>query len=233
GSARLPLLIPSSHGGSPFILSRIVRSGERNRHLPFQLNSGHPHEEEYDADSPLILDLNDDGIQTTGFDEPVPFDLDGDGATELLTWTDPTTFEGFLWTDINKNGTVDNGSELFGIGTVLPDGTVATDGFAALSACDEPQNGGNGDAMITADDSVWARLQIWVDANHNGVSENREIGPIHRFGITALDLNYSVDATPDSNGNIHLYRSTYTKRIPAGSRRLPLHDVFFRRVERP
>jgi hypothetical protein len=38
---------------------------------------------------PLILDLNDDGIHTTGLEDPVHFWIDLQGRTEATAWTDP------------------------------------------------------------------------------------------------------------------------------------------------
>jgi len=76
---------------------------------------------------PLILDLNGDGVRTTGNADRVWFDLDGNGSKDEITWTNGATMEGFLWLNLSggKN-CVDNGRELFGIGTRLPDGNPAT-----------------------------------------------------------------------------------------------------------
>ena len=73
--------------------------------------------------SPLILDLNGDGIQTTSTTYPVQFDINGNGTIETIAWTNPDTQEGILWLDRNRNGSVDNGQELFGDSTPLADGT--------------------------------------------------------------------------------------------------------------
>lgn len=85
---------------------------------------------------PLVLDLDGDGIMTSGIDRPVLFDLDGDGTSESISWIEAGD-DAFLWLDLQSNGRVDGGQELFGIGTVLPDGTKAPHGFAALAAWDE------------------------------------------------------------------------------------------------
>ncbi|MGH7926837.1 MAG: hypothetical protein ACREQV_03475, partial [Candidatus Binatia bacterium] len=70
-----------SHGGSPFILSRIVRSGERNRHLTFQLNSGHPLVERDLVNRPSSIGLTAVEVrqQYRGFDGIVRSGLSGNG----------------------------------------------------------------------------------------------------------------------------------------------------------
>src|ERR1051325_6517569 len=128
---------------------------------------------------PLVLDLNGDGIHTTGVADPVWFDLDGNGQKELLTWTDGTTAEGFLFIDLHHNGRIDDGSELFGIGTVMPDGTRAKDGFEGLAVYDRPENGGNGDGVLDANDAVWNQLRIWINTNHDGISQGAEVTSLH------------------------------------------------------
>lgn len=183
--------------------------------------------------SPLVLDLDGDGVQTTDLFASVRFDLDGDGVLERSSWTCSWTEEGFLWLDLNGNGTVDSGRELFGQGTLLPSGETATNGFEALSIYDDPSYGGNADAVVSEDDLIWSLLRLWVDRNHDGVSQQQEIAPLGRFGVVAIDLNYSRVEEADGNGNIHLFQSTFLIRLTGrqlGSRLVPraIHDVFFR-----
>jgi hypothetical protein len=181
--------------------------------------------------SPLVLDLNGDGVHTTSAADPVLFDIDADGVDDRIGWTNPRTEEGFLWIDLNGDHVVNNGSELFGIASRLPDGTLAPDGFAALAAYDQPRNGGNGDGKITVADHVWSRLRLWVDADHDGNSSRAEVGPVQQYHIVALNLAYVTDTTPDPSGNFHWLRGTYLRRVvgdgPAEIRRFALDDVFF------
>jgi len=163
---------------------------------------------------PLVLDLNGDGVNTTGRDEMVWFDLNGDGVKDHMTWTNGGTMEGFLWVDLTgKRNRVDNGSELFGVGTVLPDGTKARDGFEALAMYDDPGRGGNGDGVIDAHDEVWNKLRLWVDANHDGVCQSTEVDPIHKFGIEGISLAAVKSTYVDSHGNGHYLRGRYWRHV--------------------
>ena len=183
--------------------------------------------------SPLVLDLNGDGTQTTDLFAPVSFDLNGDGAPDRAAWTCGWTEEGFLWLDLNRNGTVDGGRELFGQGTLLPSGETAANGFEALRVYDGLSYGGNADGIISDDDLIWSHLRLWVDRNHDGISQRQEIAPLRKFEIVAIGLDFTRVQEVDGNGNLHPLQSTYLKRLTArrlGSRLVPyaVHDVFFK-----
>jgi hypothetical protein len=160
-----------------------------------------------DACEPLVIDLNGDGVQTTGTDDMVWFDLDGNGAKDHLTWTNANTQEGFLWVNLFGKNRVDNGSELFGIGTVMPDGSKAPDGFTALAIYDQAAQGGNGDGIIDARDAVWTKLRVWVDANHNAVCDPGEVWPLAAYGIDGISLTTVTTNTVDAAGNRHELRA--------------------------
>ncbi|HEX7150499.1 MAG TPA: hypothetical protein VF618_03350 [Thermoanaerobaculia bacterium] len=177
---------------------------------------------------PLLFDLNNDGINTTGIGEAVWFDVDGDGSQELVGWTNPATMEGFLWLDLEGKNRVENGGELFGIGTVMPDGTKARGGFEALASYDTSVRGGNSDGQIDEEDDVWTKLRLWVDADHDGVCDPGETAPIARYGIAAIDLS-SVELNAfDAAGNLHVRRGRFTKR---GGGYFLIEEVGFRRAD--
>lgn len=180
---------------------------------------------------PLVLDLNGDGINTTGLEAPVWFDLDGDGTKERMTWTNASTMEGFLWVNLTGKNRVDNGSELFGIGTVLPDGTKAQNGFEALAMYDQPAQGGNGDGVIDANDSVWNHLRVWVDANHDGVCDPSENKPLHAYGVDSIALDATPNTTPDAAGNVHRLRGHYSRHENGQQKFYAVESLNFQRVK--
>lgn len=164
--------------------------------------------------SPLILDLSGVGVITTGVDDPVPFDLNADGEVELVAWTVPGEHNGLLWVDLNRNRIVDDGSELFGTATRMPDGELASNGFEALGVYDLEDFGGNGDGMISPGDLVWPSLRLWIDDNHDGFSEQKEIQSLGRSGVLSLGLDYTEHPDAfDAAGNLHLYQGWYAKRV--------------------
>ncbi len=82
---------------------------------------------------PLTFDLDGDGLETIGIDptNPILFDHDGDGIKTASGWI--SADDAFLVLDRNSNGTIDNGTELFGNSTPLGAGGTAVDGFEALN----------------------------------------------------------------------------------------------------
>jgi len=204
----------------------VILSGALGVVSPLPVNASH------NCESPLILDLDGLGIATTGFDYPVLFDMNNDGEPEPIGWTAWTSDEAFLWLDRNSNRRVDDGSELFGTATPLSSGGTASNGFEALAEFDLPAMGGNADRRITADDDVWNRLRLWVDRNHNGVSERQEIQNLRRWGIVSLDLFYVEVNELDGAANRIMFRGSFTRRVrsPIGGRtfrEFEMSDVFF------
>jgi len=125
---------------------------------------------EADAD-PIILDLDGSGYQLTSIDRGVSFDFYNDGKPVQVSWTAKGTNSGWLVLDRNGNGVIDNGWELFS--SVTPQAGPAGShlGFKALATYDTPRYGGNGDGWLDASDAIYSKLRVWVDRNHNGVSE--------------------------------------------------------------
>ncbi|HEX9986316.1 MAG TPA: hypothetical protein VGF69_23860 [Thermoanaerobaculia bacterium] len=177
---------------------------------------------------PLVLDLDGGGIEAAGNMDTVLFDLDADGTLELLSWINRD--DAFLWVDINRNAKLDDGAELFGVGTVLPDGTKARHGFQALAACDLQTRGGNGDGVIDAADAIWNRLRLWRDENGNGACDPGESAPIHRFGVRHLRLDWTPSEWTDAAGNVHLGHSTYLKHVGSGYEQRLVESIGFRRL---
>ena len=66
------------------------------------------------CESPLVLDLNRDGFKLSPKGVGVYFDLTGDGDIKHVQWVAKGTDDGFLALDLNYNGIIDSGAELFG-----------------------------------------------------------------------------------------------------------------------
>lgn len=201
---------------------------------PEPAGSGGSEDNNNDGEEPMILDLGGDGVLTSSVDlQPVWFDLDGDGCREAIGWTAAGANDGFLAVDWNRNGSIDDGRELFGNATPLPDGGVARHGYEALAAYDLPLHGGNGDGSITHMDRIFAHLRVWVDSDHDGVESVGETSTLPQAGVAAISLHWWM-AGPDqnygrdANGNLHLVQGSYTQRVHGVMHARALHEVFFR-----
>ncbi len=136
---------------------------------------------------PLVLDLNGDGIHLTALDgSSIHFDFDHDGFAERTGWVSPQ--DGILVRDINGNGQVDSGAELFG--------STNQDGFAVLETMDT-----NGDGKIDANDANFDQLRVWQDLNQNGAVDVGEMKTLADAGIQSLSLTTThVNGTNAGHG---------------------------------
>ena len=157
--------------------------------------------------SPIVIDILGDGFAMTDAQNGVPFDFNGDGTSHLMSWTAGSSDDAWLVLDRNGNGTIDSGSELFGNITPQPT-SPAKNGFLALAEYDKLLNGGNRDGQIDRNDLVFARLRLWQDTNHNGISEPGELHRMNDLGLREIDLDYSESRRRDEYGNWFRYRST-------------------------
>ena len=166
--------------------------------------------------TPLVLDLDGNGVSTRSLAQGVEFDIDADGQPDRTGWIGQN--DGLLVRDINRDGVVNDGSELFGSSTKLPDGNVAQDGFQALSGFDT-----NSDGFIDESDPVFENLQVWVDGNADGLTDPGELLKLADFGIQRMSLN-SMPSSTVSEGNLVGLRSEF-ERLDGGSGELA--DVWF------
>ena len=145
---------------------------------------------------PLLIDLDGDGIETTSVENGVYFDQENDGFAEVSAWV--SSDDGVLAIDKNNNGTIDNGSELFGDSYVKSDGTIATSGFDALSDLDS-----NGDGQINSSDTSFDAIKI--------LKGDGTLLSLSDAGISSISLTAKKSVITDSNGNRQLTTGTYTK----------------------
>ena len=68
---------------------------------------------------PLVLDLDGDGLELISANGTVLFDHNADGIKTGTGWAAPN--DGLLVRDLNGNGLIDCGRELFSIGTFYAD----------------------------------------------------------------------------------------------------------------
>jgi hypothetical protein len=134
------------------------------------------------------------------------FDINNDGRLEKLGWTDPVYDVGFLAFDRNGNGVIDGGHELFGNAT--PEGSATgSDGFDALADLESPGYGFSvQDGVIDQQDAAFARLLIWLDRNHDGVSQEVELRSASSHGLVAIETTYRRSRRQDQYGNEYRLR---------------------------
>jgi hypothetical protein len=164
--------------------------------------------------TPIVIDLNGDGVQTVARSVSVQngavFDLLGNGKPITSGWL--SSSDGFLAVDANGNGKVDSIKELFG-------GHAKGAGFARLATYDS-----NADGVVDARDARFAELRIWRDANGNHQTDAGELMSLVDAGVVSLTVAHMDLPFIDAAGNLHLERSTAT--LASGSTAY-MTDVYF------
>ncbi len=163
--------------------------------------------------SPVLIDTAGEGFKLTSANDGVVFDIRGDGHPLHMAWIQAGSRNGFLALDRNHNEKIDSGAELFGNFTPQP-ASPSPNGFLALSEFDKPENGGNADGVIDSRDAVFSHLVIWIDENHDGISQPNELHTLPELGIDSLSLAYREARRVDEFGNQFRYRAKVNPDSP-------------------
>jgi T1SS-143 domain-containing protein len=126
---------------------------------------------------PIIFDLDKNGFAFSSIGDGVTFDINADGNKDQIAWTKD---DGILAYDVDGDGTIDDGSEIF-----TPDfnGGKFASGVAALASLDS-----NGDGKIDGSDAAFKDLKIWLDADNDGISDEGELSSLTDNGVASISL---------------------------------------------
>jgi hypothetical protein len=146
-----------------------VTVSQESLELNIQLQRGSQAQKKVD---PLVLDLDGDGVETSGVEAGVFFDIEANGEIALVSFVQGEDI--LLALDRNGNGVIDDGGELFGVQH------SAKNGFEELKKCDD-----NHDGVINAQDAVFSQL--------GGLRRNAaglEFVSLSRLGVREISTVY-------------------------------------------
>jgi hypothetical protein len=175
--------------------------------------------------SPIIIDISGRGFDLTSAANGVKFDISGTGNVVQMGWTAPGPDNAFLALPA-VDGLVHNGTQLFGNFTPQP-ASDTPNGFAALAVYDS-----NHDGVIDARDAVFTSLRLWIDANHDGISQPEELHTLLSLGVNSISLKYQADQKTDQYGNVFHYHSQVNPGGATSTGRIA-YDVFFIGIATP
>lgn len=116
---------------------------------------------------PLVINFDAPAARLT--DTKFSFDIDSDGDADQVSFAGSGS--GFLALDVNGDGTINNGKELFGPNT--------GNGFAELAKYDS-----DGNNWIDENDAIYDKLRIWT----KDASGNDQLFALGQKGVGAIYL---------------------------------------------
>ena len=150
---------------------------------------------------PLLIDLGANGFQLTSVSDGVVFDLDGDGIEVQTAWTSKGGDDAFLALDTIGTGRIENGRKLLG---GLHGGEFGFTTLQNLELAGHPSANAS-DAVITESDAIFSTLILWLDANHNGISEGDELRSLASAGVVRMYVGVTGIEQADAHGNMFRY----------------------------
>lgn len=134
---------------------------------------------------PLVINLDSNIAKVS--DQKFFFDLDCDGKKEEISGLEAGS--GFLALDLNGDGEINDGSELFG--------TKSGDGFRDLSRYDADGNG-----WIDEADPIWEKLLIWTkdEDGKDKLYHLAELG-VGAIGLSRVGTQFSLNSEKTNETN--------------------------------
>jgi hypothetical protein len=151
-----------------------------------------------------IIDLIGEGSRTVDYKDGAYFDHDANGFSERTGWVNGDG-AGILAWDRNKNGRIDNGTELLG-NYMAVDGKREQGGILLLKHFDK-----NKDGIIDERDEIFSVLVVWQDPDGDGYCSKDELLTLKDLGVKALFLKSVYVNREEENGNTLLREATYEK----------------------
>ena len=170
---------------------------------------------------PIALDLNANGkIDTLSLENGVFFDHNGDKVAFKSSWVNSS--DGILARDIDGDGKITSGAELFGNFTKLKNGELAKNGKEALSDLDSDENG-----VFDERDEAFGQILVWQDKNSDGISQKNELKTLNEHNIKSIDLEFMADNTALDKDNKQILIGSFSTNISNESKNNLASDIDF------
>ena len=170
---------------------------------------------------PIALDLDGNGkIDTLSLENGVFFDHNGDKIAFKSSWVNSS--DGILARDIDGDGKITSGAELFGSFTRLKNGELAKNGKEALSDLDSDENG-----VFDERDEAFGQILVWQDKNSDGISQKNELKTLNEHNIKSIDLEFMADNTALDKDNKQILIGSFSTNISNESKNNLASDIDF------
>ncbi len=170
-----------------------------------QAVGGEPMWLEVPCNTPLVLNFDQGPVEMVAAEATPAATFDINMRADSCLSTDwPTAATPWLAVDLDQNGNIDGGNELFGSGSRLADGRHAEHGFAALVEFDD-----NRDGRVDSKDARFGELLLWRDHDGDRRSTPAELESLASAGIESLPVDFRVEASCDARGNCGVQRANF------------------------
>ena len=170
---------------------------------------------------PIALDLDGNGkIDTLSLENGVFFDHNGDDIAFKSSWISGE--DGILARDIDGDGKITSGAELFGNFTKLKNGELAKNGAQALKDLDD-----NNDGIFDSNDKAFNEILVWQDKNSDGISQKNELKTLNEHNIKSIDLEFMADNTALDKDNKQILIGSFSTNISNESKNNLASDIDF------
>lgn len=167
---------------------------------------------EQPCNTPLVLSFDATPVEMIAAESTPMATFDISMRADSCITTDwPTAATPWLVVDLDGNGTIDGGHELFGSGSRLADGQYASNGFLALAEFDADAN-----EVVDGSDPRFGELMLWRDWDADRFSTPDELSPLLDNGVRSLPVEYDVAVSCDERGNCGVQRASFEHAGGAG-----------------
>ncbi len=128
--------------------------------------------------TPIVLDLNGDGIADFTEIGGNRFDVDGDGELESISWAGAG--DAVLAFDANGDGMISSLEEI-AFASYVPGATSDLEGLSAFDT--------NSDGIFSAEDEDFGSFFLWQESNLDGVGSGLELVSLADAGIASINLD--------------------------------------------
>ncbi|BHH84967.1 tandem-95 repeat protein [Desulforhopalus sp. 52FAK] len=147
--------------------------------------------------SPVVLDLDGDGVELIDVAAGVTFDWNLDGTAEKTGWVGQD--DGFLVYDYDKDQAVHYANEL-ALKEYKPGANTDLEGLQVFDT--------NEDGVFDQQDDEWNVFGIWQDKNSNGETDAGEFLIMDETDITSIELQ-SDEEYREESGNVIYGETTF------------------------
>lgn len=162
--------------------------------------------------SAIILDIDGDGVNLSPAAEGVDFDVDLGGHKSRVGWTVAGSDDAFLVVDRNRNGNIDDISEVVGTRFAFPGGArpasgaiglmTVLQGITPLPNGDIPRPIPPDSGRIDKGDQIYSSLALWNDRNHNGLADTGELKSLESANVSSINNGYRAIQRTEPSGNV-------------------------------